>query len=214
MYVITIINPKGGCGKTTVATHIAGYYALSGEKTGLLDLDFMQRSSEDWLAARPDHRAPIRLAKWSGGRVSAPSGTRVLVLDTPAGMHGKKTREIAGKSDALIVPVLPSPLDIRAADRFIGTLFDLPQVRRGRTRVGTVAVRVREDTLAAIKLEHYLSSQLQSMQLGADIPFLTMLRASQNYIYAAERGLTIFELPTSKTYYDREQWTPLIRWLG
>ena len=112
----------------------------------------------------------------------------------------------------MIIPVLASAIDIRAAERFLHELFDYRNIIDRKIKIATIANRVREDTLVAAKLEYYL--ERIKLPDGKKLPFKTMLRASQNYINAAEKGLSIFEIAPSKTYYDREQWVPLLRWLG
>jgi len=211
MRSILVLNPKGGCGKSTIATNIAGYFATEGKRVALADSD-PQSSSADWLTIRPESAATILSAGVKGGKVDAPRRTEVLVIDTPAAMHGKKLADYARMSQTIVMPLLPSPLDIRAAERFIDELFSLRKLINRKIKVATVANRVREDTIAAATLEDYLE-QIR-LPSGHKLPFLTMLRASQNYIRAAERGLSIFEFAPAKTTYDREQWLPLIRWLN
>jgi chromosome partitioning protein len=210
MRSILIVNPKGGCGKSTLAMNIAAFFALRGDKVALADCD-PQGCSTDWLAARPPDRSVIHMARVSAGRVETPHGTQVVVIDAQAATHGARLASLFGLAQTAIVPILPSPLDMRAAERFIGELMEVRKVSRHRIVLGTVANRVREDTLAAIKLENYL----EHLRLpdGRRLRYLAILRNSQNYVHAAERGLSIFELAPSATYYDREQWQPLLRWL-
>ncbi len=111
----------------------------------------------------------------------------------------------------MVMPIIASPVDIRAAERFIKDLFSLKGKINNKIKIATVANRVREDTLIAAKLENYL--QNLTLPNGKKLPFMTMLRQSQNYIRAAEQGLSIFEMAPHKTYYDREQWEPLLKWL-
>ncbi len=212
MRTILILNPKGGCGKSTIATNIAGYFAMRGKNVSLADCD-QQCSSNDWLAMRPEHLARINHVPLKKGRLHVPGGTDILVLDTPAGIHGKKMANIVRAAHTMIIPVLPSPMDMRAAERFLSDLINLrKKTINKKIKIATVANRVREHTLAAAKLEGYL----EKLQLpnGRKIPFMTLLRASQNYIHAAEKGMTIFELAPSRTYTDREQWQPLLKWLS
>lgn len=205
MYTITVMNPKGGCGKSTLAVNVAGLFALSDKKVSLLDLD-PQGSSRFWLKRRPADRAVIYSTE---RRSNVPADTEVLVVDTPAGTSTRLLKN-ASETDALLVPILPSPIDIDAACNFITLLKGSKRVRNGQVRVGTVANRAREDTVASAKLEAYLGA----VQIGGRrVPMITMLRPTHNYVYAAERGLTIFEMSPSKCYYDQEQWQPLYNWL-
>lgn len=211
MRTILILNPKGGCGKSTLATNIAGYFALQGKRVALADCD-QQGSSRDWLAIRPERMAKIELADLKNGTLQVGKSTEILVMDSAAGLHDKKLVNIARAAQTVVIPVLPSPIDIRAAEHFLAELVSLRNRISRKIKIATVANRVREDTIVAAKLEYYLEKL--RLPNGGKIPFMTVLRASQNYINAADSGLTIFELVPSKTYYDREQWEPLLRWLS
>lgn len=211
MRTILILNPKGGCGKSTLATNLAGYFALQGKHVSLADCD-PQGSSRDWLKVRPEHLAKIESVKVKDGRLEVHPETEILILDSPASLHDQKLVNITRAAQTAIIPVLPSPIDMRAAEHFLAELVGLRNKISRKVKIATVANRVREDTIAAAKLELYLEKL--KLPDGKKIPFMTMLRASQNYINAAETGMTIFELAPSKTYYDREQWAPLLNWLN
>ncbi|HEY5790413.1 MAG TPA: ParA family protein [Gammaproteobacteria bacterium] len=206
MRSIMIVNPKGGCGKTTLATNLAGFYASQGARVVLADCD-PQASSLAWLSARPGDRPAIHgLPGWEPGQVpAAPGRCDVLILDAPAGVSGKPLKQLVKSVQTLLVPVLPSPIDIRAAARFIAELLALGRVERGKVRVGVVANRVREQTL----IYQALGQFLRSLQ----VPFVASLRDTQNYIRAADRGLSIAELAPFLVAYDRVQWEPLLSWL-
>lgn len=211
MRTILVLNPKGGCGKSTLATNIAGYFADQGKSVSLADCD-TQGSSKDWLSVRPKHLANIEAAIIKGGQIKVPKKTDILIMDAPASVHNIKLARLTQAAQTMVIPVLPSPIDMRAAERFLKELISLRKIINRKIKIATVANRVREDTLIAAKLEFYLEKL--KLPNGRKIPFTTMLRASQNYINAAEKGMTIFELAPSKTYYDREQWEPLLRWLN
>lgn len=211
MRTILILNPKGGSGKSTLATNIASYFVTKGKKVTLADCD-PQSSGQDWLAVRPDSRVPISSAQLKKDRLHVPKGTEILAMDTPAGVTDKRLTKFLGQAQTMVMPVMASPIDMRAAERFLVELFSLKETVNNKIKIATVANRVREDTLVAAKLEYYLDHI--KLPNGKKLPFMTMLRASQNYIRAAEQGLSIFELAPSKTYYDREQWEPLLRWLS
>ncbi|OGT70585.1 MAG: hypothetical protein A3I78_10360 [Gammaproteobacteria bacterium RIFCSPLOWO2_02_FULL_56_15] len=211
MHSIVILNPKGGCGKSTLAVNLAGYFAQLGKRVALADCD-PQRSSSDWLALRPESEPTIIPAGFSNGRIKVAARTEILIIDTPAAIHGQRLAGFVKLGQSLVIPMLPSPIDIRAAERFIEELYSLRHLINRKVRLASVANRVREDTLAAARLDVYLDRI--KLPTGQKLPYITVLRASQNYIRAAEKGLSIFEFAPAKTTYDREQWKPLLRWLG
>jgi len=206
MRTIMLMNSKGGCGKTTLATNIATWFADEGNKVALADFD-AQGSSLDWLKARQDYDGIPEIEGINAlkGAVHPAKGTDYLIMDVPAAIHGKAIASISRRVQTIIIPVLPSPIDIRACTRFIHELLITKQVARHRTRVAVVANRVRENTIIYHQLEKFLGT------LG--IPFLSSLRESQNYIRAAERGLGVFEMAPSSVYNDLIQWDPILEWL-
>jgi len=211
MRTILVLNSKGGCGKTTIATNLAAYYAVQGHKVTLADFD-PQGSSTDWLAGRPEKRPKIGgIAVWSPSHARVPRGTEFLIMDAPARTHDKTLANLLHRAESVVMPVLPSPFDMRAAERFLGELFELRKIVDTRVKLAAVANRVRDNTRAAVALEAYLDTL--KLPNGRKLPFLTMLRASQNYIRAADQGLSIFEFAPFATMQDREEWAPLIRWL-
>jgi len=209
---ILVLNPKGGCGKSTIATNIAGYFAMRGKNVSLADCD-PQCSSNDWLEVRPEHLATINHVPVKKGKLHVPNDTEILIFDTPAGIHDQRMAKIINAAQTMIIPVLPSPVDIRAAERFLKDLIKLRKKTINKNiKIATVANRVNEMTIAADKIEDYLDKI--KLPNGRKIPYMALLRATQNYVHAAEQGKTIFELAPSRTYYDREQWRPLLRWLN
>ncbi len=201
---IMLLNPKGGCGKTTLATNLASHYALQGKPVVLADFD-VQGSSMDWLQARPASRPPVQGIAVGKEELLLPHSNGVMIMDAPAATHGKLLKRHIKLAHTVIIPVLPSPMDIRAATRFIEELLLVGRVSRERTRIAVVANRVRERTLIFHALQRFLES------LG--IPFIATLRDTQNYIHAAEQGLGIFELAPSQVAADLQQWRPLLAWL-
>ncbi len=211
MRTILVLNPKGGCGKSTIVTNIAGYFANKGKHVAIADLD-PQQSSKDWLTRRPETAAEVFSATLRSGKLKAPRKTEIMVIDSPASVHGKKLANFAKASQTMVMPLLPSSMDMNSAERFIGELFSLRKLINRKIKLATVANRVREDTMSAAKLEYYLTKM--KFPGGSKLPFLTVFRNSQNYVKAAEKGLSIFEFAPSKTAYDREQWKPLMSWLS
>lgn len=203
---ITVMNAKGGCGKSTIATNLASHYASEGASVVLADFD-PQQSSLDWLARRPAHAAPITgLAGFDGGLKGLPRSADVLIMDAPARSHGPELTELLKRTETIVVPVLPSPIDMQAASRFIDELLGTGKVQRSQAKVGVVANRVRTYTLIFDELDEFLGKQ--------KVPYPTALRDAQNYVRAYTRGLGVFELPEYLAWPDWQQWEPLLKWLN
>ncbi len=211
MRSILVMNSKGGCGKTTLATNLAGYYAARGKSVALVDYD-PQESSIDWLEARGSDRAPIVGIAGSQDAVRIPKNTDYVIMDSPAAVHGRPLAELVRKADIILMPVLPSPIDVRAARNFLNEVNKLRKVVNADVKFATVANRVRENTVAAHDLYEYLDAL--RLPSGKKLPYLAVLRASQNYIRAAEKGLSIFEFAPVKTLPDRDQWVRIFRWIN
>ncbi|HHH36271.1 MAG TPA: ParA family protein [Gammaproteobacteria bacterium] len=213
MQTILVINSKGGSGKTTLATNLASLYAAGGLSTAMMDYD-PQGSSLHWHRLRPEDRPSIHIIDASRSRsgqtrswqLAVPAGTERLIIDAPAGVNGLALQEMLRRTDVIVIPVVPSPIDINATSDFIRDLLLIGKVRRLGIHVGVVANRVRRDTPLYAPLQRFLSS------LG--IPFITSLADTDNYIRAAESGLGIFELEPDEARLEREQWLPLVRWLA
>jgi chromosome partitioning protein len=207
MRTIMLMNAKGGCGKTTLATNLATWYADEGHKVALADFD-PQKSTLDWLEARQDYEGIPGIQAIDAtlpGPLRPAKGTDYLIMDAPATTHGKTINKMLLRVDTLILPVLPSPIDMRACRRFLEELLASGRVSRHQTRIGIVANRGRENTIINHDLEKYLGH--------LKIPFITHLRESQNYIRSAEQGLGIFELAPSMVYKDVVLWDDLLDWL-
>ena len=203
---VMVMNAKGGCGKSTLATNIASYFAGEGYKVALADYD-PQRSSLDWLAVRPEDLPKIGgIAAYDEGLRNAPRDTEVLVIDAPARTHGSEMNELVRRAETIVVPVLPSPIDLKASAHFLGELLELGKVQREQARIAVVANRVRENTLMFDELDQYLGK--------LKVPYLSALRQSTNYLRAYQRGMGVFELPEYLAKPDWEQWTPITKWLG
>ncbi|HCO59446.1 MAG TPA: chromosome partitioning protein [Porticoccaceae bacterium] len=211
MHSVLVVNSKGGCGKTTIATNLAGYYAVRGKNVSLVDYD-PQQSSIEWLENRGPERALINGIAGFKESVRIPQGTDVVVIDSPAGIQGRQLADLVRRADSIVMPILPSPIDVRAAEHFLSEVNKLRKVVNADVRFATVANRVKENTLAAHDLNDYLDAL--KLPSGRKLPVLASLRASQNYIRAAEKGLSIFEFAPVKTLPDRDQWARLIRWVS
>jgi len=205
MRTIMVLNAKGGCGKSTIATNLASYYAFIEEKNvAIVDFD-PQGSSIDWLAARGEEWPEIIGIAGFKDTVRIPKSVDIVILDAPARVQGRELAGLVKRVETIIVPVLPSPIDIRAAANFIKDLLLSGKISRKETKVAVIANRVRENTLIYQTLYSFLKS--------LKIPFVTTLRDTQNYIHAEERGVGIFEMAPSKVWQDLEQWEPLLKWL-
>ena len=204
MPVIVIANPKGGVGKSTLSTNVAGALAAAGHSVMLGDVD-RQQSARQWLALRPPSLATIR--GWDvapGDIVRPPKGTTHVVLDTPAGLHGKRLDAVLRLADALLIPLQASLFDIQATHGFVQAVR---AHKRGATmRAALVAMRVREHTISFEQLRHYLAT--------VPLPVVTALRDTQNYVHLAARGLTLWDVAPSRVERDLQQWAPLLAWLG
>lgn len=206
MRTIMIMNAKGGCGKSTLATNIATWYANEDRQVTLADYD-PQGSSIDWLSVRPADRPPIQgLAAWRDGLRQLNRNADVLMVDAPARVHGGEISEMLRRAETVLVPVLPSPVDMRASEHFIRELQDTNRFQRKEVRFGLVGNRVRSHTSIAGDLEEYLRR--------VRLPYVASLRETQNYNRASARGLGIFELPPYLAWQDWEQWEPLMSWLN
>lgn len=200
-----IANPKGGSGKSTLATNLAGYFARCGHQVMLGDTD-RQHSSRDWLSIRPVVLPAIHtwdIEKEHPAR--PPKGTTHVVLDTPAGLHGKALERILKQVNRVIVPVQPSLFDILATRSFLEVLLEEKAVRKEKTFVAVIGMRVDARTRAAGELDRFLSSY--------DLPVLSCLRDTQLYVQAAANGMTLFDLTPSRVEKDMEQWAPIIDWV-
>ena len=202
---IMVLNAKGGCGKSTLATNIASYFANEGASVALADYD-PQRSSLDWLERRPGNRPEIAaVAGFEDGLRHAPRSADVLVIDAPARSHGKELTDLVNHAETIVVPVLPSTIDMQATSTFLGELRNVGRVERKQARIATVANRVRDNTLIWDDLDEYLTK--------TRVPYVAALREAQNYVRAYTRGLGIFELPEYLAWPDWEEWEPLTAWL-
>jgi chromosome partitioning protein len=207
MPVIVVANPKGGVGKSTLATNVAGCLAAAGHAVMLGDVD-RQQSSRQWLSQRQRVEPPLRhIAGWDVAAdeiVRPPKGTTHVVLDTPAGLHGKRLDAVMKIADRLLIPLQPSLFDIQATHAFVR---DVRAHRRGHeVKMALVGMRVREHTRANEQLHHYLST--------LPLPVVAWLRDTQNYVQLAARGLTLWDVAPSRVERDLEQWGPLAAWVA
>lgn len=205
MKTFLIANPKGGSGKSTLATNLAGALAHAGHNVMLGDID-RQQSSRDWLRLRPSNLP--RIAGWeieADKPARPPAGTTHAVLDTPAGLHGKKLAQVLKFAERVIVPLQPSLFDILATRHFLDALAEEREIRNHQAFIAIVGMRVDARTRAAGELERFLGD--------VGLPVLTCLRDTQNYVQAAAHGMTVFDLPPSRAAQDWRQWQPIVDWI-
>lgn len=207
MPVIVVANPKGGVGKTTLSTNLAGYLASRGHAVMLGDVD-RQQSSRLWLSERPEGLPEIRTWEASDRTgseiVRPPKGTTHVVLDTPAGLQGRRLDEVMKLAHKVIVPLQPSIFDIHATHDFLEQLLEHRRARK--LEVAVVGMRTREGTIATDHLRSFLE--------GLKVPLLGFIRDSQNYVHLAAHGLSLWDVRSSRFERDREQWQPIRVWVN
>jgi chromosome partitioning protein len=202
---VMVLNSKGGCGKSTLTTNIAVLFARAGRQVCIADYD-PQRSSLDWLAQRPADMPVIGgVAAYEDGLRGVPRNTEVLVIDAPARVHGTELNELVRRAETIIVPVLPSSIDMKACGHFMAELLEIGKVSRKQARLAVIANRVREYTLIYEELDQYLTK--------LKVPYLGCLREAQNYVRAYARGMGVLELPEYLAAPDWKQWEPIGDWL-
>lgn len=201
MVNILVANPKGGSGKTTLSTNLAGYFAKIGESVTLRDLD-RQQSASRWLerrsAALPKiHAQPLKSK-------TNPPKSDWLITDSPAGLREEKLSDAVKEADCVIVPIQPSAFDIGATGAFLDILIEEKAIRKNKTFVALVGMRVNSRTLSAISLAKFMAE--------SDFEVLTYLRNAQAYVNAAEQGLSIFDMHKSMVESHFADWDPLLQW--
>jgi chromosome partitioning protein len=205
MRTILIANPKGGSGKTTLATNLAGYLAKQNQRVVLWDLD-QQKSSLNWLSLRSSELPSI--SKLSLEREASKGDMEKndwLVLDSPAGIQGKNLSHALKLAHKIIVPVQPSVFDMVATRNFINQLAEEKTIQRNKSFIGIVGMRVDPRTRAASTLEQFL--------MQYDLPIITYLRDTMVYVNAAFNGKSIFDLPYYQAEQELAQWQPLTKWV-
>lgn len=198
MRTLLVANPKGGSGKTTLATNLAGYLASTGRRVALMDMD-RQRSASAWLDLRAEDLPAI--AHFQAG--ATPDW---LVIDSPAGLHGKMLERSLKLASRVVVPIAPSMYDMAASQDFLEALKAEKSVRKGRLFVGVVGMRIDPRTRMGLTLQEFLDQQ--------ELPVLAYLRYAQSYVNAAFEGKSLFDLPHHLASRELEQWDYLINWLN
>jgi chromosome partitioning protein len=203
---IMVLNPKGGCGKSTLATNLASYYAVQGKTVALVDYD-PQRSSLDWIERRPANRPAIAgVEGYKDGMRHLPRSADIAILDAPARTMGPELTNLLHHAETILVPVMPSLIDMQATAKFIDTVLATPTMKKRKAKLAVVANRVKQNTVIFDELDEFLRSQ--------KVPYIATLREAQNYIRAYIRGLGIYELPDYLAWPDKQDWEPLLDWLN
>jgi chromosome partitioning protein len=207
-----MLNAKGGCGKTTIATNLASYFAGRGCRTALMDFD-PQGSGLSWLerrdAALPSIQ-PIAAGQRATGvtrswQLHTQTHTEIVLVDTPAGVAGHQLVDLVPRADLILVPVMPSALDIQVTTAFIKELLVMGKTKRLNKPVAVIINRCADGLKSTHAFEHFLSEH--------QIPVITRLRDTPNYIHAMDAGKGVLELDSNQTAKDRTQWWPLTDWL-
>ena len=204
MRSILVVNPKGGCGKTTIATNLATYYAVWGLPTALVDLD-PQQSSMDWVRIRPETEAPIQGFNGLKGKIFPSPETQRVIYDCPARTDTAKVAKLIKLVDVVLIPVMPSAIDMRVAASFIADIVNKVQVNNSDAILGVIANRVQKNY-------HSYSALIGFLQ-KLDIQLVGALRNSQNYVKAADTGVGIFEMSMSEVKNDMKEWEPILHWI-
>lgn len=212
LHKIVILNPKGGCGKTTLATNLASFFARRGPPPTLVDCDPLGYSSR-WLSRRSEKLPKIygieafdhTTQPSSGLEQRAWPDSAQLIVDLPAGLSDNQLYEQTVDANSILIPVLPSEIDIYSAARFIADLLLVAQLDRRDRNLGIVANRTRQNTRSYKMLMRFLTS--------LRIPLIAQLRDSQNYVHAAAQGIGVYELPAYRARQDMELMDPIITWL-
>lgn len=206
MKTVLVASSKGGVGKTTIATHLAAQSALSGQHTVLVDAD-PQGSSTRWAERRAGLESAVLPLDGSrrNWQKSVPDGTQRVVIDARAGAMADHLEGFLEQADALIVPVLPSSLDIDATVPFLNSLSKHPRVRRGQLRVG----------LVANKLKPWTNASQQALELLGQWPYpiVAQLRDSQAYVMLVGLGKSLFDYHSAQVREHQDDWQPLMKWL-
>jgi chromosome partitioning protein len=206
MPIVAVVNPKGGVGKTTLATNLAGYFATRGLSTMLGDAD-VQQSARQWLKLRAPALAPIQTWEMNGSLAKPPKGVTHVVIDTPAAITGRTLTDVVKSADKIIVPLTPSMFDVMATQKFLEELkghFKTPKDMS--KKVAIVGMRVDVRTKAAEQLARFID------QIG--IPVAGYVRDTQNYVHLAAHGMTVFDVPSQRVDQDRQTWASILTWIN
>lgn len=204
MRSILVVNPKGGCGKTTIATNLAAYYAVSNTSTALVDLD-PQQSSMEWLRVRPKTEKRIQGFNGLKGKIYPDVDTQRVIYDAPARTSATKVANLIKLMDVVLIPVLPSAIDMRVVASFVADMVSRIRANNAHAIIGVIANRTQKNYQSYASLMTFLKS--------LSIPVVGVLRNSQNYVKAADGGIGLFEMPAADVKKDIREWQVIIKWI-
>jgi chromosome partitioning protein len=206
MPIVAVVNPKGGVGKTTLATNLAGYFATRGLSTMLGDAD-VQQSARQWLKLRAPALAPIQTWEMNGSLAKPPKGVTHVVIDTPAAISGRTLTDVVKSADKILVPLTPSMFDVMATQKFLEELKGhFKTSKEMAKKVAIVGMRVDTRTKAAEQLARFID------QVG--IPVAGYVRDTQNYVHLSAHGMTVFDVPSQRIEQDRQTWASILTWIN
>lgn len=203
---VLVASSKGGVGKTTLSTNLAAHFANEGRRTVLVDAD-RQGSSRHWAEKRAqmEHAVlPLDGTRRDWDR-KLPGDAEVVVVDAAAGAHGAELAHFLDVADAVVVPVLPSAIDIEATVPFLETLAQHPRIRKRALPVGLVGNRLKPWTNA--------SQASMDLLRQWPVPVVAELRDTQAYVLMAGLGRSIFDYHSAQVREHQDDWAPLLRWL-
>ncbi|MEP6484670.1 MAG: ParA family protein [Rudaea sp.] len=206
MQKILVASSKGGCGKTTIATTLAGYFSRDGKRTVIVDAD-RQGSSLRWAEKRAGSSAPV-LGLPAARRdwpEKIPADAQKVIIDGPAGIRVNELTELLEHADALLIPILPSSIDLEASEAFLQEIAQIPRIKRGKVPVGLVANRLKPWTTA--------SQEAVEEMKRLSFPLIAQLRDTQGYVMVAGLGKSIFDYNSETIRSHQEDWEKIVRWL-
>ncbi|MFT3807954.1 ParA family protein [Arenimonas sp.] len=206
MRTVLVASSKGGAGKTTMSTNLAAHFALDKKRTALVDAD-RQKSSTHWCEKRAGMATAVLPVDGTrrNWEKHVPDDAQRIVIDAPAGAYAEELDAFLELADVVVMPILPSTIDLEAAVPFLNTLAVHPRVKKGKVRVGLVGNRLKPWTSA---------SQQAMAQLKAwPYPLVAELRDTQAYVLMVALGKSVFDYHSEQIRSHQEDWAPLLRWL-
>ena len=205
MYTILVANPKGGAGKSTLTTNIAGMLASTRQRVVIMDLD-KQQSATNWLARRP--ALLPKIMSWNEDtdmEELRTFGPQWMIIDTHARLRRADRTYLLSRANFVLVPVNPSVFDIEATAKFLIKLHQDRNVQSGKVAIGLVGSRTDSRTRMA--------QELNSFFQRSGLPVVMFVPDSVVYPQCARDGMSIYDLPRNRTEQQLEAWQPLVDWI-